>query len=157
MRMLADVDPCAPLRQPWPTARRCLTVHDDGLAHAWDRKEFFFVNPPYGRECPTWMARAANHGNGLVLVFARTETRMRHESVLRHPNPSAVFFFEGRLRFATTTGEEVGSAGAPSAPVAYGAKAKRALIKAVRGGTLRGRIVVLNDAQAGVFRLGRAA
>lgn len=134
-----------------------MTVRDDGLRQAWDRTEFYFVNPPYGRECPTWMARAADHGNGLLLVFARTETRMWHQSVWRHPNTSAVFFFEGRLRFVTTKGEEVGSAGAPSALVAYGAKAKRALVKAVRRGGLRGRIVLLDEAQADVFGLGVAA
>ncbi|MDQ7995198.1 MAG: adenine methyltransferase [Luteibacter sp.] len=151
---LADVDPCSPPVRPWPTARQHFTRNDDGFNRAWDPKKFYFVNPPYGRECAGWMAKAAEHGNGLLLVFARTDTRQFHESVWRHEHTSAVLFFEGRLRFATIDGVEIGSAGAPSALVAYGTKAKRALIQAVSKGRIRGRIVLLDDAQRDVFRLG---
>jgi len=30
-----DLDPCAAERQPWQTAERMLTIHDDGLSQQW--------------------------------------------------------------------------------------------------------------------------
>ena len=30
-----DLDPCAPERPPWPTAREMLDKRKDGLAHPW--------------------------------------------------------------------------------------------------------------------------
>jgi hypothetical protein len=156
MPNLADVDPCSPPKRPWPTAKRHITRAEDGLAHVWDSNHFYFVNPPYGTACAEWLRRAGDHGNGLTLVFARTETRMFHECVWRHPHTTAVLFFEGRLRFATIEGQEAGSAGAPSVLVAYGLKARDALVTVVGAGRVRGRIVLLDDAQRRVYRLGCA-
>lgn len=79
---------------------------------------------------------------------------MFHECVWRHPNATALLFFEGRLRFANIEGNEVGSAGAPSVLVAYGPGARDALVAAVGTGRVRGRIVLLDDAQQRVYRLG---
>ncbi|WP_052191401.1 hypothetical protein [Luteibacter sp. 9133] len=143
---LADVDPCSPRRRPWPTAKTHWHKAHDGLSRPWDVTAFYWVNPPYGAACRLWMAKAAAHGNGLLLIFARTDTRAFHESVWRHRNAAAVLFFEGRLRFATPNGQEAGSAGAPSALIAYGQKAYEALVRAVRAGTIKGRIVPLMDA-----------
>ena len=28
-----DLDPCSPINRPWDTARRHLTIQDDGLSH----------------------------------------------------------------------------------------------------------------------------
>lgn len=154
---LADIDPCSPMIRPWDTARRHFNKSEDGFNRQWDPKHFYFVNPPYGKECRAWMAKAADHGNGLLLVFARTDTRQFHESVWRHPNTTAVLFFEGRLRFATVDGDEVGTAGAPSTMVAYGLKAQRALIRAVKSGKVKGRVIILDEAQRSVFRLGHVA
>lgn len=157
MPRLADVDPCSPPTRPWPTAKRHITRAEDGLAHAWNPGKFYFTNPPYGRECSKWLAKAADHGNGLALTFARTDTRMFHTSVWRHPNATALLFFEGRLRFATIDGTEVGSAGAPSVMVAYGAKARRALMRVARNGVVRGHLLLLEAEGARVYRLGPAS
>ncbi len=154
MPRLADVDPCSPPVRPWPTAKRHISKVEDGLARAWDPRHFYFVNPPYGAECAKWLRRAADHGNGLTLVFARTETRMFHECVWRHPNATALLFFEGRLRFATLDGQEAGSAGAPSVLVAYGLAARDALVAVVGAGRVRGCIVLLDDTLRRVYRLG---
>ena len=43
-----DLDPCAPVIRPWATARRHLTIEDDGLAHPWTG--FVWCNPPFGPE-----------------------------------------------------------------------------------------------------------
>lgn len=157
MSRLADVDPCASATRPWPTARRHITQAGDGLARLWNPRHFYFVNPPYGRACPAWLAKAAEHGNGLVLLFARTETQMFHANVWRHPNATAVLFFEGRLRFARADGTEAGSAGAPSALIAYGSRACEALVAALQSGRVRGHIVLLGHAQQRSFAAGESA
>jgi hypothetical protein len=35
-----------------------------------------WLNPPYGTSTARWLARMAEHGNGIVLIYARVETRM---------------------------------------------------------------------------------
>ena len=34
------------------------------------------MNPPYGSETPKWLKKLSEHGNGIALIYARTETRM---------------------------------------------------------------------------------
>lgn len=65
-----DLDPCG--HPDWPTARRRVTLPDDGLAADWSGR--VWLNPPYGREVWEWLAKLAAHGDGIALVFARTET-----------------------------------------------------------------------------------
>lgn len=111
-----DLDPCAPVNRPWPTASRHYTVLDDGLSRPW--KGRIWLNPPYGRETFRWMDRLAAHdGGGMALVFARTETRGFARSVWNRAE--YVFFFHGRLRFWTVEGKEADAANAPSCLVAY--------------------------------------
>ncbi|GAA0913235.1 DNA N-6-adenine-methyltransferase [Rothia nasimurium] len=140
----ADVDPCAPPVRLWKTARRHFNKAQDGFNRTWRTSDFYWVNPPYGRECAAWMEKLANHGNGLLLIFARTDTVAFHDLVFGHANTSAVFFFKGRLKFANKDGEQVGTAGAPSALIAYGEKAMRILDKAIHSGSLEGHLLVLN-------------
>jgi hypothetical protein len=111
-----DLDPCSPENRPWPTARRHLTVEDDGLTHNWVGR--VWLNPPYGEETGVWLRRLADHGNGVALVFARTETAWFFDEIWRRAG--AVFFFLGRLAFYHITGEQGDSAGSPSCLVAYG-------------------------------------
>jgi len=94
--------------------------------------------------CGEWVDKAADHGNGLLLIFARTDTAMYHRSVFGHPNTRAILFLEGRLKFANKDGDEVGTAGAPSVLVAYGRKAERHLRRVVQQGGLRGHLVVFS-------------
>jgi hypothetical protein len=68
-----DLDPCSPGdRRPWDTATYHLDESDNGLAAPWFGK--VWCNPPYGRETFKWLSKLADHGNGIALVFARTET-----------------------------------------------------------------------------------
>lgn len=112
-----DLDPASPIHRPWPTARHHFTVLDDGLRQEWFGR--VWLNPPYGSKTGAWMKRLADHGNGIALTFARTETRWFHSEVWRRAD--AVFFFRGRLQFHGVDGRPgPSSAGAPSCLVAYG-------------------------------------
>jgi hypothetical protein len=65
------------------------------------------------------MKRLAEHGNGIALIFARTETATWFEWVW--PKATAVLFFRGRIAFCHVDGHRAQtSAGAPSALIAYG-------------------------------------
>ncbi len=39
-----DLDPCASITQPWPTAKRQYTISDNGLMLPWDGR--VWLNPP---------------------------------------------------------------------------------------------------------------
>jgi hypothetical protein len=153
-----DLDPATPPNMPWQTATKMLTKSDDGLKASWKPESFVFHNPPYGRVIGLWMEKAANHGNGITLTFARTDTAWFHKSVWRHPNTTAVLFFEGRLKFCDIDGKPAeAGAGAPNVLIAYGAEAKDRLVGAVKRGALAGRLVVLGSDQDAVWQLGRRA
>ena len=69
-----DLDPCAPIVRPWETAKNHFTINDDGLKQKWFGR--VWCNPPYGLEAAIWLNKLAEHGNGIALIFARTETKM---------------------------------------------------------------------------------
>lgn len=111
-----DLDPCVPGSMPWATAARMLTRDDDGLASAWQGR--VWLNPPYGPEAARWLERLAHHGNGIALIFARTETAWFFEQVWK--KASALLFLRGRLHFCRPDGKRArGNAGGPSVLVAY--------------------------------------
>lgn len=112
-----DLDPCAPEKQPWATAKKTISLPNDGLKCDWG-KQRVWLNPPYGRETFKWIEKLADHGNGIALIYARTETKGFHRQIWERAK--SVFFFEGRLKFCRVDGSEHGSANAPSCLVAYG-------------------------------------
>lgn len=121
-----DLDPCPCLPQPFPTARR--VIEGDGLAAEWPPGESVWLNPPYGRELGRWLSKLAGHGNGIALVFARTETRAFFDAVWGRA--SALLFFRGRLHFHHPDGRRAaGNSGGPSVLVAYGEEMTRRLIR----------------------------
>ena len=111
-----DLDPCSPVDRPWDTAKNHLNVWDDGLSCTW--KGRVWCNPPYGKHTFKWLARLAHHGNGIALIFARTETKGFHSEIFQKAD--AILFFKGRLRFHHVSGVQGGTANAPSCLVAYG-------------------------------------
>lgn len=118
-----DLDPCAPVKRPWETAKLHYTIEDNGLTKPWAGR--VWCNPPYGNMAAMWMRRLADHGDGIALLFARTETGMWFEEIW--PKASAILFIAGRIKFYHVTGEEADSAGAPSALIAYGRENARIL------------------------------
>ncbi|MGM3410621.1 phage N-6-adenine-methyltransferase [Ralstonia holmesii] len=114
-----DLDPCSPISRPWATAREHLTIHDDGLTRAWCGR--VWCNPPFGREAVKWLRRMADHGDGIALVPARTETRMFFECVWGVAD--AVLFLSGRPHFHRVDGSRAPfNSGAPIALIGYGAE-----------------------------------
>jgi len=129
-----DLDPCAMVDQPWPTALRQLTIEDDGLAHRWAGR--VWLNPPYGTATYTWLRRLARHGDGIALVFARTETAGFFDGAWARAD--ALLFLRGRLTFCRPDGSP-GSAnsGGPSVLLAYGYRN----VDALAGSGLPGALV----------------
>lgn len=110
-----DLDPCAPVNRPWNTAKEHYTKLDDGLSKPWHGR--VWLNPPYGGQTFKWIARLAEHRNGIALIFARTETKGFHNYVWNKAD--SIFFFRGRLSFYKVTGEKGGPANAPSCLISY--------------------------------------
>jgi hypothetical protein len=68
-----DLDPCGCARMPWLTATTTYFLPEhDGLTEPWHGR--VWCNPPYGPNVGEWAKRMAEHQNGIMLIFARTET-----------------------------------------------------------------------------------
>ena len=119
-----DLDPCSPINRPWDTAKIHYTrptglFEPGGLERPWHGR--VWLNPPYGKHTGEWLKKLSEHGNGIAIIFARTETRMFFKYVWYKAD--AVFFIEGRLKFYKADGtlsDTGGNAGAPSVLIAYG-------------------------------------
>lgn len=112
-----DIDPCAPVTPPWRTATTHFSKSDDGLSMPW--KGRVWLNPPFGREAVKWLRRLLEHGNGIALIPARTETAMFFECVWG--GADAVLFLKGRPHFHRVDGSRAPfNSGAPICLIAYG-------------------------------------
>ena len=111
-----DLDPCSPINAPFLHAINNFTIEDNGLGKEWFGR--VYMNPPYGKNMDLWLDKLGKHGNGIALIFARTETKCFFEKVWDVAD--ALLFIKGRLKFYHVSGEQGGSAGAPSVFVAFG-------------------------------------
>lgn len=112
-----DLDPCASLNRPWDTAAKHYTIEDDGLAQEWNG--FVWCNPPFGPDAEVWLSKLADHGNGIGLVPARTETRWFVSQVWNRA--TAILFLHGRPHFHYPNGDRgKTNSGVPIVLVAYG-------------------------------------
>ena len=118
-----DLDPCTPINPPFVHAKTNFTVNDDGLTKSWFGR--VYMNPPYGKGMETWIEKLKNHGNGIVLIFARTETKCFFNHIWYDAN--AILFVKGRIKFYNIDGEQKGTPGAPSVFIAYGKENAMAL------------------------------
>lgn len=124
-----DLDPCTQSYRPFDTASRhfCEDLGRDGLADKWFGR--VWLNPPYGRKINLWLNKLADHGNGVALVFARTETAWGQSIIKR---ADAVNFISGRIAFWKQDGKPVTNAGTGSMLLAFGAANVEA-IKRIEG------------------------
>ena len=141
-----DLDPCAPVVRPWEMARHHFTIQDNGLQKEWEGR--VWCNPPYGLEAEKWLRKLADHGNGIALIFARTETKMFFDQVWSRAD--AVFFFKGRLYFHHVDGSKASAnAGAPSCLIAYG-KNNAEILKRI---DIKGQYIPLNPVERKIKQL----
>jgi DNA N-6-adenine-methyltransferase (Dam) len=119
-----DLDPCQPeTKIPWIPAKKHYWEAVDGLSQPWDG--LVWLNPPYGKHTPLWLDKMAEHGEGVALVFARTDT-IWFQKVSK--TASALLFLKGRISFVDGLGVTAGGgAGAGSMLIAWGETAKEAL------------------------------
>lgn len=111
-----DLDPCSPVNPPFVHAKTNYTVIENGLVKKWFGR--VYMNPPYGKDLYKWLDKLQKHGNGITLIFARTETKFFFEHVW--DKADALLFVKGRIRFYHVSGEQGGTPGAPSVFIAYG-------------------------------------
>ena len=90
-----DIDVASPVGGvDWIPAKKYYTEQDDGLTQDWEGT--VWMNPPYGIATGSWLDRFVKHGDGIALVFARTDTRWFHNYALKS---DALLFTKGRLKF----------------------------------------------------------
>lgn len=118
-----DLDPCTPINPPFTHAKVNFSIIDDGLKKDWFGR--VYMNPPYGKGMELWIEKLKNHGNGIALIFARTETKCFFAHIWN--DADAVLFVKGRIKFYNLEGNQVGTPGAPSIFIAYGEENARAL------------------------------
>lgn len=118
-----DLDPCCPIDAPFYHAKMNYTIEDDGLEKEWFGR--VFCNPPYGNQMNLWLEKLRKHGNGIAVIFARTETKCFFENIWY--SADALLFVKGRIKFFHVSGIQGGTSGAPSVFVAYGKENASAL------------------------------
>jgi len=110
-----NLDPASPGadKVPWIPAEEHYT--ENGLLKEWYGR--VWLNPPYGHETPDWLNKLALHGNGIALVFARTDTLWFHTIACK---ADAICFLAGRVRFVNENGKQGDAAQCGSMLLAWG-------------------------------------
>jgi len=113
-----DLDPAAAIVRPWDCALVNWTRH--GLERDWFG--FVYLNPPFDRYVVgDWVRKAAEHGNGITLLHARTEAEW-FEPIWERAR--GILFLADRIHFHKPDGSEhPHNSGAPAILVAFGAEA----------------------------------
>jgi hypothetical protein len=90
-----DLDPSSPhdFETAVPATTK-YTVYDDGLLKPWFGR--VWMNPPYGKSTPKWIRRMVKHGNGIALLFSRTDARWCQEAMRA---ATGILFLSGRVAF----------------------------------------------------------
>lgn len=129
-----DLDPCA--SNDNHKAPDFYTKEDDGIKQPWYGR--VWCNPPYSQPALyDFCERMVEHGNGILLIFARTGNKVWQEIIF--PKATAVLFLRRRVRFCLPDGTQGGSAGCDSALVAFG----WSNVEAIEKSGIEGKLVVL--------------
>lgn len=127
-----DLDPASPhdMESAVPATNK-YTVFDDGLKQPWQGR--VWMNPPYGPTTGFWIRRMIDHGNGIALVFSRTDAAWCQDAL---KSADAVLFMAGRVDFipGKENQHKKGRAGAGTVLLAYGADNADALQRLSRHG-----------------------
>lgn len=111
-----DLDPCAaPEPRPWPSAKKMISLPEDGLAVEWEG--LVWLNPPF-RQTREWVAKLHD---GIALLPARTETRLWHQEVF--PRAAGLLFLDHRIAFCYPDGRPADPGRFPPVLAAFGFEA----------------------------------
>lgn len=122
-----DLDPCSPWDfETFVPAKTKFTIFDDGLSREWSGR--VWLNPPYGPDTGFWMRRLIAHGNGIALVFSRTDAEWCQQAMRAC---TAMLFMSGRIAFVPgiENAHKADRAGAGTVLFAFGADNAGALEK----------------------------
>jgi phage N-6-adenine-methyltransferase len=98
-----DLDPCTVMENPTRAKFFC-TPENDGLSKPWTEmaRGLIYVNPPYGRELPEWVAKCVAEAEAraeiVLLTPARPDTRWFQTAASR-TGTATVLFWKGRIKF----------------------------------------------------------
>lgn len=122
---------------PWIPASRHVTRAENGLSVPWAGR--VWCNPPYGADTPLWLARFIEHGNGVALVFSRTDTQWYHRYAIR---ADMLCFVHGRIAFVNGArpSDKASAGGAGSLLLACGSECVEALGKSGLGWCVKGLV-----------------
>lgn len=129
-----DLDPCASVDQPWATASTQWT--QNGLDVPWTG--FVWCNPPFGPHVGKWLSRLAEHGNGIGLCAARTESRWFRDAVWNQATSILFLYSRPYFHHPITGKKSTNNSGVPICLVGYGSEAYNRL----SAGKLPGFLVV---------------
>lgn len=100
LRLTFDLDPASPNPPvPWVPARTFYS--EDGHLKPWVGR--VWLNPPYGPAGVRFIERMIDHDHGLLLLPARTETRIFQAAAAR---ARYVVFLRDRLHFVRPNGHQ---------------------------------------------------
>jgi hypothetical protein len=118
-----DLDPCSPGKDVvhWIPAETHYT--EFGLMKEWFGR--VWLNPPYGGETEKWLERLKQHGNGIALVFARTDTLWFHTIACK---ADAICFMVGRIAFINDKGKRGDNSSCGSMLLAFGSECADILV-----------------------------
>jgi hypothetical protein len=116
-----DTDPCIPRGLPHHlrAAFQCYSIVEDGLKRSWAGR--VWLNPPFGNQWQEWLNKLADHGNGIALIAARTETEAFFRLVWKEAH--AVLFIKGRPHFHAGVPMEIKRKKKPTIHLKVGEKA----------------------------------
>jgi hypothetical protein len=126
-----DLDPAGAFPRPWHCADQTFTR--DGLSRPWFGR--VWLNPPFDRyQVGEWISRLAEHGDGIALLHARTETAWFEPCWAM---ADAILFLDRRISFCRVDGsEQSANSGAPPVLVAFGGNNVVAIKQSGIGGSL---------------------
>lgn len=99
-----DLDPCAAVNQPWPCAKESITIDRDGLKVRWYGNIWLHPPPDPPQLEYTFVKKLARHGKGILLIPAKTESKVFHEQIF--PKCTALYFLRRRIKFFDVTGNK---------------------------------------------------
>lgn len=124
-----DLDPCSPGSPPSTVrAKQHLTKAENGLSAEWEGN--VWLNPPFSSK-RLWYQRMLDHGRGIALIPAKTET---HDLQTYMQASDAMLFVRGRIYFERGSRPGANRKGQTTTPpfgivlCAYGAEMADALV-----------------------------